>query len=203
MSPYEDEAVVAELLRRFPGQLELIDGREFVPLFKSRRGLSHWPVLEDSAAARRDFQKGKGVMKPSNVATTEVMENQGGDDLTATDLTGSDVLAEKVNSTTDATNASIATTDALTMTDDNQVGSNESVDSGQLKQSSSVTESIYIQRCVDLGMKYYPTLESVPAAESYKVRRSIFPPTKEDAEWMHLGIKLSIYLSTSDITSSD
>jgi 16S rRNA C967 or C1407 C5-methylase (RsmB/RsmF family) len=34
MSPYEDEAVIAELLRSSNGTLELVDAREFLPLFK-------------------------------------------------------------------------------------------------------------------------------------------------------------------------
>ena len=53
MSPLEDEAVIAELLRHFKGQLELVDPREFVPVFKARPGLSSWHVLDDAKAIRK------------------------------------------------------------------------------------------------------------------------------------------------------
>jgi 16S rRNA methyltransferase RsmB/F len=53
MSPLEDEAVIAELLRHFKGQLELVDPREFVPVFKARPGLSTWHVLDDAKAIRK------------------------------------------------------------------------------------------------------------------------------------------------------
>ena len=43
----EDEAVVAELLRQNKGSLELVDARQYLPLFRARPGLSSWVVMDD------------------------------------------------------------------------------------------------------------------------------------------------------------
>mmetsp|Transcript_31637 Transcript_31637/g.58858 ORF Transcript_31637/g.58858 Transcript_31637/m.58858 type:complete len:798 (+) Transcript_31637:39-2432(+) len=64
MSPYEDESVIAQLLRNHPGEIELVDARQFVPNFKCREGLTSWPVLDDSmikntkAATNEDSSEG-------------------------------------------------------------------------------------------------------------------------------------------------
>ena len=59
MSPYEDEAVIAELLRQFKGQLELVDAREFVPVFKARPGMSDWHVIDDHMAIKKEIHERK------------------------------------------------------------------------------------------------------------------------------------------------
>lgn len=59
MSPYEDEAVIAELLRHFKGQLELVDAREFVPVFKARPGMSNWHVVDDALSVKRQANEKK------------------------------------------------------------------------------------------------------------------------------------------------
>jgi hypothetical protein len=47
---------VAEILRQNRGVVELVDAREYVPLFKCRPGLTAWPVVDDTVAVRRDNQ---------------------------------------------------------------------------------------------------------------------------------------------------
>ena len=59
MSPIENEAVVAELLRFSEGQLELIEPREFIPQFKARPGMSSWKVLDDSGYNKHKNNKTK------------------------------------------------------------------------------------------------------------------------------------------------
>lgn len=44
-----------------------------------------------------------------------------------------------------------------------------------------------LQACIDMGMAHYPSFASVPEHLQRKVRRSLFPPTAEEAQWMHLG----------------
>jgi hypothetical protein len=63
MSPYEDEAVIAELLRHFKGQLELVDAREFVPVFKARPGMSDWHVVDDALSVRKQASAKKFLAK--------------------------------------------------------------------------------------------------------------------------------------------
>ena len=59
MSPYEDEAVVAELLRgASQGELELVDARSlFIPHFKARPGLSAWHVFDDARRPQQQQQQ--------------------------------------------------------------------------------------------------------------------------------------------------
>jgi hypothetical protein len=59
MSPIENEAVVAELIRFSEGQLELIEPREFIPQFKARPGMSSWKVLDDSGYNKHKNNKTK------------------------------------------------------------------------------------------------------------------------------------------------
>lgn len=63
MSPYEDEAVIAELLRHFKGQLELVDAREFVPVFKARPGLTNWHVIDDALSVKKMATEKKFIAK--------------------------------------------------------------------------------------------------------------------------------------------
>lgn len=69
MSPYEDEAVVAELLRQHRGELELVDGRQYIPQFKARAGITNWHVLDD---AKKKSNKRKaeeaGVVEAAPIA---------------------------------------------------------------------------------------------------------------------------------------
>mmetsp|Transcript_46111 Transcript_46111/g.116098 ORF Transcript_46111/g.116098 Transcript_46111/m.116098 type:complete len:773 (-) Transcript_46111:48-2366(-) len=48
LNPVEDEAVVAEVLRRFPGVMELVDVSSEIPLLKRSPGINTWPVYNDS-----------------------------------------------------------------------------------------------------------------------------------------------------------
>ena len=64
MSPIEDEACVAEILREAKGDLELVDAREFLPNFKARPGLTTWHVLDDYKL--RKAQKEDSVVIPKS-----------------------------------------------------------------------------------------------------------------------------------------
>lgn len=44
LNPLEDEAVVAEILRRGKGALELVDVSKELPQLKRANGVSSWPV---------------------------------------------------------------------------------------------------------------------------------------------------------------
>ena len=67
MSPYEDEAVIAELLRQYKGQLELVDAREFVPVFRARPGMSNWHVMDDHFAIKREATDKKNLNKKMKI----------------------------------------------------------------------------------------------------------------------------------------
>lgn len=46
----------------------------------------------------------------------------------------------------------------------------------------------YEANCINMGMQYFPDHSSVPKHLDRKIRKSFFPPTAEEKEWMHLGI---------------
>lgn len=44
-----------------------------------------------------------------------------------------------------------------------------------------------LSKCEALGMKRYASPVEVPSHRQHRIRSSCFPPTPEEAEWMHLG----------------
>ena len=99
MSPYEDEAVVAELLRQFQGQLELVDAREFVPVFKARKGLSDWHVLDDRLAIKKEIDEQREINKRAKVERKAAAVALAASTATATTTTtvGDNNVGEEVN----------------------------------------------------------------------------------------------------------
>ena len=126
--PYENEAVVAELLRQNKGKLEIVDAREFLPNFNARPGLSHWYVLDDKAA------------KQSEVDERRAKKQRSGD-------IGVESVHTKINLT---------------------------------------HEDPRVQDCLDLGMDLYHSYDDVPEIRRRVIRKTIFPPTAEEASWMNL-----------------
>ncbi|KAK9844371.1 hypothetical protein WJX74_001555 [Apatococcus lobatus] len=53
-NPVEDEAVVAEMLRRSAGGLELVDVSEQLPALKRQQGKAHW-VVKDKSGYRKSY----------------------------------------------------------------------------------------------------------------------------------------------------
>jgi len=157
MSPYEDEAVVAELLRSSGGSLELVDARQFLPLFTARSGLASWHVLDDFLAARQQ-QKVKERQKKD--AKMQQKRQQ---------------YAAEHGAESDAEEPS-----------EPQDPAEKEEPSPQASSSSSEPLPPLLQACVDMGIAHYPAFESVPEHLRRKVRRSLFPPTAEEAQWMHL-----------------
>lgn len=134
LSPYEDEACVAELLRSSNGSLELVDAREFLPSFKARPGLSHWYVLDDVKVGQQKEKRRKV------------------DDTQDSNVDGvNDSKADEINDKKDTSN-----------------------------------QNPYVQKCLDLGMTLYENYETVPDFLRKKLRKSLFPPTEEEKQWMHL-----------------
>lgn len=48
LNPVEDEAVVAELLRRCAGRVRLVDASGLLPGLRRARGLHHWKVVDEA-----------------------------------------------------------------------------------------------------------------------------------------------------------
>lgn len=64
--------MVAELLRTHKGELELVEAREFLPKFKTRKGMSQWFVLDDYFAQKRERKE----KKTANQTESEVKKSE-------------------------------------------------------------------------------------------------------------------------------
>lgn len=156
MSPYEDEAVVAELLRQGAGTLELVDAREFLPLLKTRPGLSDWVVMDDHKAARKDRSRAGGMQRSAQPVTPAPAASE------------SSELSESVPAAADGAAAVEMAEEAPTAT----------------SASTSHADPL-VQACIELGIEVYDEFKSVPSSLTY-IRESCFPPTAEEKAWMHL-----------------
>ncbi|MES1919926.1 tRNA (cytosine(34)-C(5))-methyltransferase [Bonamia ostreae] len=63
LNPIEDEAVVAALLTRSNGELELMDVKQDLPNFRTRPGLSEWKVFVNDEKEFSDFSEVSGKDK--------------------------------------------------------------------------------------------------------------------------------------------
>ena len=54
-------------------------------------------------------------------------------------------------------------------------------------QDFSHIEDAELRACLEMGMTLYPDFASVPSHMDRKVRKSFFPPTEEEKQWMNLG----------------
>ena len=156
LSPYENEAVVAELLRQNKGTLELVDGREFLPLFKARRGLSSWQVLDDQPAIRKENQAKRDKQKQPQSASSSSSANQPSGETTA------EVTTEPI--------PSIPLVDEVP----------------PAEESKATNSNPRLQDCLDLGMAHFASYSDVPESLRSKIRRSLFPPSEEERQWMQL-----------------
>lgn len=48
-----------------------------------------------------------------------------------------------------------------------------------------------LEKCLKLGMTHFQSFSDVPEHLQKRYQKFLFPPTPEEAEWMHLG-KLSL-----------
>eukprot|EP01038_Epipyxis_sp_PR26KG_P012391 gene12391-16619_t len=199
MSPYENEAVVAELLRSAKGTLELVDAREFLPLFNARPGMSHWYVLDDYMAIRKESQTRKKLKRDEKLAekrlafeaTSSAVKKVG------IDIIGSDVGNDLDGNDSDSgeNNDKIIDGDEMLGTHYGNSNAEKDEDMSKLEPVGcdnqsyidiSTIENEHLRRCIEMGMTYYPSYQDVPQHLSKKTRKSIFPPSAEEVEWMKL-----------------
>jgi 16S rRNA C967 or C1407 C5-methylase (RsmB/RsmF family) len=197
MSPYENEASVAELLRTNKGKLELIDARQFLPLFKARPGLTTWYVLDDHFLVRKENQY-KREKFAAKQAAKAAKKNQKESDKTAISVETEAVKEEEETKAEDHQNeAEMDTDEAVDMNEEEQLDTEETdmndvdltkreeVQEEQKKDFSHITD-IDLRHCLEMGMLHFPTFQDVPETVNWKFRQSLFPPTAEELEWMHL-----------------
>eukprot|EP00977_Amphora_coffeiformis_P016342 scaffold5017_cov171-Amphora_coffeaeformis.AAC.31 len=155
-SPVENEAVVAELLRRFE-ELELVPVE--LPGFRTRPGLSTWKVFDvENQTSRRERVKQKKEEEAK-------MESEGDDG------DGKDAESvDKLETTGDQAKDGEET--------------NNDVNGKQPFVPTSMDE-VHLMECAkQTGLIYYENYESVPVESQKRLKPTVFPPP--DADKMHL-----------------
>ena len=192
MSPYEDEACVAELLRWAQGTLELVDAREFLPRFKCRPGLTTWHVLDDYNAIQQarntkmDAKKAARMAKQAERAAAGGGEGTGGDEGAERGAEGA--ASAEGESVEKGDVADIMEADAK---DEEAKEEADAQDMAVEPPGSVATRAPHpdphLEACLAMGMDLYPDFASVPTPFlQNRIRPSCFPPTAEEAAWMHL-----------------
>lgn len=166
MSPYEDEAVVAELLRSH-SDLELVDARQFLPKFKVRPGLTNWLVFDDYPVIKKEIQAKKAAAaaarktngsnaneaeSPEGLAE-EVKEGESTEEQPAEEAKGEEATAEGIEQPT---------------------------------QSFDHIQDPAMRACLEMGFLHFPSFADVPENLQWKYKSAIFPPTAEELAWMGL-----------------
>ncbi len=183
MSPYEDEAAVAQLLRETRGtnnELELVDAREFLPAFTARQGINSWYVLDDIAAFRAaEKKKREDRAKLKKELDAKDAENKKEEE-------GEKGAEQEPN----VGSAGAGSGDVDGVGEEQEDIGLKSEAPGEAKgdnaEANVQVDDPVLQKCIDMGMKYYNDAESVPENMRSKIRSSLFPPTQEEIAWMHL-----------------
>ena len=181
--------MVAELLRCSDGCLELVDARQFLPLFKTRPGLKRWYVLDDYGVNRHRRRQQVGRMETETKGATasgEVPSSEPGSGIM-------DVACmEDVHEDAEGL-ANIDNDDGVDGVGA-EIGCDEGVDADMICTDEagpscdwSHIEDPSLRRCLELGMTLYDGFDSVPSHLNRRVRKSMFPPTEQESTWMHLG----------------
>lgn len=180
-NPIENEAVVAELLRKSEGCLELVDA----PLegFKVRPGMHTWKVLAEEKSNRQmknEKKKNNAKMRQKRAEIAEkegtLANADGGEDATA-EATGVDVAA-----TADASEEVKAKEeDEIEETVDEVVNVRP-----RFVPPTTWDEESLLSLTKESGLKHYKTLDEVPDNLQKRIKASCFPPTAEEVEKLHL-----------------
>ncbi len=140
-----------------------------MPLFKARKGLSKWNVLDDHFAARKESQaKREAKQKQQQLKQQQQQQQQ------------SEVKEEGASEPMAVEGADDANVAATSDVIDNADVTEKAV------EDFSHIEDPRLRKCLEMGMLHFPSFEDVPNGVKWKYRQSLFPPTAEEAEWMHL-----------------
>ena len=175
-NPVENEAVVAELLRRANGSLELVDKK--LEGFKTRPGISTWKVLAEEKSNRQmknEQKKNNAKMRQRREEFEKKNEQEAS--------VGDDKKEDGEKDTTSETNSEAAVDTTENETNEDSAESNKP----RIFQSpDSWDEETLIGLAESAGLKYYKTVDDVPDKMKKRIRPSCFPPTEEEAKRFHL-----------------
>lgn len=173
-NPMENEAVVAALLQRFAGQLELCEIT--LPGFRVRPGMPTWKVLDTTlSSSRRQAQKQQARgnhdnnndnNKDEETTITSNVQTHGG---------------ETTNRENHPTTAVATTTDtaAPAKTQDEDQKKAEDMDvTGRFPRfrPTAMDEASLLQAAEAVSLKLYATHDEVPDDAKHRIRPTVFPP---------------------------
>jgi 16S rRNA C967 or C1407 C5-methylase (RsmB/RsmF family) len=189
-NPLENEAVVAELLRKAEGSLELVE----YPLegFRTRPGWSNWKVFFE--------EKSQQELKARHAKTNNVFVNRGSGAGAKVDA-GADKTEDKAkDETMDEAKDGEAKESTETVGEETKEGSETATDdkNGDSKEDEDIAntfkkfepatwdEANLMELAKSSGLLSFNSIDEVPTNMRAKFRPSCFPPTKEEAERFHL-----------------
>jgi hypothetical protein len=176
-NPMENEAVVAELLRRSNGALELVEVN--LKGFKTRPGWTSWKVFCESQTQRESKTKQKKNSAKVMAKRSDWQEKEGemGDD---------GEMAACTASSADGGDSAIPDESSPNVGD--EVKGSESKDDGikERLQPTSMDEDYLIEMAKKSGLEYWPTYDDVPEPFRGRVRPSHFKPTDEEVASFYL-----------------
>lgn len=200
MSPVEDEAVVAELLRTHP-DLELVDARECIarshglpegvapPAFRARAGLHHWHVLDDYKMVTQEIIARKKSKRDEYFEKKRSENGEGKDEADGKegegdkDADGEATEGEAVDDAAAVEEAAAAEEAAISEPATTDIP-DDGLTRAQRLHPDLTDENIIA--AINLGMDYFPSWEAAQAASHRSLRKSMFPPTAEEISWMGL-----------------
>lgn len=198
MSPYENESVVAELIRSSGGKLELVDARALLPGFKARKGLSKWHVLDDANLVKKENEL---LNKKKKKEEEEKIEQQAKKKkFSFTFATSEQAAPTACASSADAVEAKKEGNDARVTQEDNVADSGtmevsataEAVPGAAPPAAARINAGVYddneLVACINSGMTYYRDASVVPAGARKRIPSSMFEPSAEEAADMHLEL---------------
>ena len=175
MNPIENEAIVAELLRAADGSLELVDKRPDMPGLKARPGWSSWRVLREDKSRKemKDRKKKNNAKMQKRRKEWEEKKIQENGQESKSDTAQDDAAAAGDSA----------------MVQDN-VQDDDSAEQAQNKKDSnrfasgpppSWDEATLKERASAQGLVEYTSFDEVPEEWQSRVRKTVFPPTEEEA----------------------
>jgi len=177
-NPTENEAVVAELLRRSDGALELVDCGERLEGFRTRPGMSTWKVLCEGQSLRewKNRQKKHNAKMQARrqefaAQQQKAEEDDGAAVAAATNGRGGEGVGNEA--------ASAAGKDD----DDNEADGQPVL---RKFEPTSLDEASLLEMAASANLQYFARVADVPPKLQKRIPKSAFPPTPEEAADFHL-----------------
>jgi 16S rRNA C967 or C1407 C5-methylase (RsmB/RsmF family) len=182
MSPIENEAVVAELLRTTDGALELIDRRVDLPGLKARPGWSYWKVMREEKSNRK-------AKNEANKRNSKMQARRREFELKNPVENDESLVTEAKTLAIDETETAVLETDSViaeTVDASEQVATTPKAVPQPLGPPPTWEESVLKARCESEGFSEYKSFDEVEENWQRTIRRSTFPPTDEEVRTMQL-----------------